>query len=699
MEARDTVKRLPFIAMLIALFGLASCHGTAAPSTAVTCTTTTAGTSSSASSSTCTDPTTGITITISPVTVSVNVVTNQQFFASVSGGTNNVITWQVDGVTGGNDTTGRIDSNGLYHAPSAVPSKTTVTVAAVAYEEPALSAPATVTILPAPTVTLTSPASLVVSSGTANTLTFSATVTGAATTNVDWLVNNILGGNAAFGTINSNGVYTAPLTPPIGSTVTVTAASNDFPTATSSATVTVSGYSTSSFQGQFAFSMSGRSAAGAFFRAGSFSADGNGSLFGGQEDINDSLGPTSSPISFVGSYTIGVDGRGTLTFNDNRATTPALFDFVLVNSTQLQIIGFDASGTSIGQADLRDASTFGMSGLRGTYVFDFSGMHGSNTLSQIGEFTADGAGGITGGLMDANDGGTLTPQSSFTGSYQVTSGRGTATLATSGATLHFSFYIVSRGAAKFVGTDAAQQVAGATSQQVPNVAFDKASLNGNYAFLLAGPGSGGTFAAAGSFLADGNLNLTSGVFDENVNGAPNANVAFSGSYTVASNGRGTAAFTGGRTYVFYLGPAGSAVFQETDSIHPGVVVDGFFSQQQGVAFSLASIQGNYAVTSSGLSGALSEVFLGQLKADGLGTVPSGITPPNAIDINDAGTLTTGEAITGTYATSSSSERGTLTLNPSSDNRNFAVYVVSGTQAILLGTDTGRLAAGALFKRF
>jgi hypothetical protein len=129
------------------------------------------------------------------------------------------------------------------------------------------------------------------------------------------------------------------------------------------------------------------------------------------------------------------------------------------------------------------------------------------------------------------------------------------------------------------------------------------------------------------------------------------------------------------------------------------VVDGFFSQQQSLAFSLASIQGNYAVTSSGLSGALSEVFLGQLKADGLGAVPSGIIPPNAIDINDAGTLTTGEAITGTYATSSSSERGTLTLNPSSDNRNFAVYVVSGTQAILLGTDTGRLAAGALFKRF
>ncbi len=694
------MRRLPFFALLVALPGLASCHSYAAPSTAITCTTTTATTSSSASSSTCIDPTTGITITISPVTASVNVVTTQQFFAAVSGGTNNVITWQVNGVTGGNDTTGRIDSNGLYHAPTTVPSTTTVKVAAVSYEEPALSAPSTVTILPAPTVTLTSPASLTVSSGTANTLTFSATVTGAATTNVDWLVNNILGGNTTFGTINSNGLYTAPLTPPIGSTVTVTAASNDFPTAKANATVTVSGFATSSFQGPFAFSMSGRNATGAFFRAGSFSADGNGNLFGGQEDINDSLGVTLSPISFVGAYTIGVDGRGTLTFTDNRATTPASFDFVFVNSTQLQIIGFDGSGTSIGQANLQDASTFGISGLSGTYVFDFAGVHGSNTLSQIGEFTADGAGGITSGLMDINDGGALTAQSVFTGSYLVTNGRGTVSLVTSSATLHFSFYIVSRGSAKFVGTDAspAQQVAGGTFQQVPNLTFDKTSLNGHYAFLLAGPGSGGTYAAAGSFLADGNGILTSGVLDENVNGAPNANVAFSGSYTVTPNGRGMA-FIGARSYVFYFGPVGSAVFQETDSIHAGVVVDGFFSKQLSSAFSLASIQGNYAVASSGLSASSSEVFLGQLKADGLGAIPSGIIPPNAIDINDAGTLTTGEAITGTYATSSSSERGTLTLNPSTDNRNFAVYVVNGMQVILLGTDTGRLAAGELFRQF
>ena len=78
-------------------------------------------------------------------------------------------------------------------------------------------------------------------------------------------------------------------------------------------------------------------------------------------------------------------------FNDGR--TPSSFRFVLVNNHQLQIIGFDGTGTATGQANLQDISTFGISGLFGTYVFDFDGVDSSSKpLSQIGEFTADGMG-------------------------------------------------------------------------------------------------------------------------------------------------------------------------------------------------------------------------------------------------------------------------------------------------------------------
>jgi hypothetical protein len=685
---------------------------------------------SAATAASCFDPVSGVNITIAPATLSINIVTSFQFQAVVSGSTDIVITWQVNGIAGGNSTVGTIDSNGLYRAPAAVPSPATVNVVAVSYDEPALTATSVVTITPAPSVTI-SPTTWTLPSGTANTKTFTSTVTGTLTTNVDWYVGNALGivkgGNATFGTINSAGVYSAPATPPIGSSVIVTAVSRDFPLSSASATVTLTGYTTSSLSGQFAFSVSGQilsgAATGSFFRAGSFSADGAGHLSGALEDINDASGVTSA-YSFVGTYTVSADGRGVLKFADARAPTnlPANFDFVLVNGTQLQITGFDASGsatytgTASGQANLQDNTTFSNNGLFGTYVFDFAGVHGANALSLIGEFTTDGAGNITGGSFDTSDGGTSSPSNPFqiTGNtaapfappvypstYSVNSstGRGTLTLATNDAAFHtltLSFYIVSRGSAKFVETDTGQIVAGATMQQIPDATFDFTSLHGQSAFLLTGLGPGGVVASAtaGSFSAGGNGFITTGTLDENIGGVPNPNVAFSGSYTVASNGRGTATFTGGRTYVFYLGQTGSAVFQETDTIHPGIAIHGMFVQQQSTAFNLASIQGNYSISTNGLSASSGQVISGQLAANGTGLVTSG-----TIDINTAGTLTAGEPVSGTYLLPAASGRTTLVLNPSADNRNFAVYVVNSTQAIIVGIDSGRVAAGALLRQF
>jgi hypothetical protein len=706
----------------MALFGLASCKK-AATSTAVTCTTTTSTTSATTSISTCTDPVTNISVTISPSTVSVNVVTTQQFLDSITGGTNSVTIWKVNNVTGGNDTIGRIDSNGLYHAPVIVPSPTTVSVTAFSFEDQNVSATSTVTITPAPVVTITSPsAPVTVPSGSANTVTFSATETGGSTNIVFWYVGavgglGVLGGNATLGAISASGVYSPPLTPPIGQTVTVTAAAQDSPTSIASLAVTISGYSPSSLQGQFAFSMAGSNASGHFFRAGSFLADGAGNLNSVLEDINTASSVTTSPISTTGTYTVGADGRGTLQFNDG--LTPASFDFVLVNGAQLQIIGFDATGTATGQANAQDISTFSASALNGAYVFDFTGTHSSNGISEIGEFTADGAGHITGGLIDVNDNGAVS-QLQITGNtasvgqpptYPSTytppslpNGRGTLTLATSGVTLHFSFYVVSRGAAKFVGTDPEISIgalAGVSAQQAPNATFNPASLNGNYAFLLAGSGSGGSYASAGIFSADGQGNISGGVLDENLNGTPSPNVGLSGvNYTVTSNGRGTLTLIGGRTFVFYLGAAGNAFFQETDTSHPNIASDGTFAQQQNASFALSQIAGTYAFKTTGLSGASAETIIGELATNGSGGVSSG-----TIDVNTTGNTASAVAITpatNSFSTSSSAARGTLTLNlgnPLNQTRNFGVYVVSPTQVFIVEIDNGLLAAGTLLRQF
>src|SRR5262249_52389285 len=91
---------------------------------------------------------TAISVTISPVSASVQVGLSQQFTATVSGSTNTGVTWKVAGVAGGNSSVGTISATGLYTAPSAVPSNP-VTVTAQSVAAPTSSADAALTITPA----------------------------------------------------------------------------------------------------------------------------------------------------------------------------------------------------------------------------------------------------------------------------------------------------------------------------------------------------------------------------------------------------------------------------------------------------------------------------------------------------------------------------------------------------------------------
>jgi hypothetical protein len=419
---------------------------------------------------------------------------------------------------------------------------------------------------------------------------------------------------------------------------------------------------------------------------------------------------------------VSADGRGTLHFNDG--LTPANFSFVLVNGAQLQIIGFDVTGTAAGEADAQNITTSGDSALNGAYVFDFAGAHSSNGISEIGEFSADGAGNIKQATIDINNGGTLaspaifgsktvcipppltTPTPPPPSSYSVgPNERGTLTLNTydpatcnAGVSYGFNFYVVDRGSAKFVSTDPVLQVAGYTSQQDPNATFALSSLNGSFAFLLAGSENIQPIATAGNFIVDGNGTITAGVVDENLNGTSNAALALlPGLYTVSPNGRGTLKFaTSARTYslIFYLGTAGSNATAVVQDIDAGIASDGNFAQQQGAPFTVASVMGNYALHTSGASGSSVEDITGEIAADGTGKIPAG-----KIDINIAGTLTPGQAVTGSYSAPAATGRATLSLTPGASTN--AAYVVSPTQVYILEIQpTGQLVgAGSLLRQF
>jgi hypothetical protein len=168
-----------------------------------------------------------VSVTVVPTSAQVAVTNTQPFAATVTGVNNTSVTWQVNGVTGGNSTLGTVSTAGLYQAPASVPSPPVVAVTAVSDANGFSAASAQVTIVAgnAPGVHVgTNPAG-VSEVYTGTTQTFDATVTAESNKVVAWQVNGIAGGNATEGTISSGGVYTAPGSVPSKPLILITAVS------------------------------------------------------------------------------------------------------------------------------------------------------------------------------------------------------------------------------------------------------------------------------------------------------------------------------------------------------------------------------------------------------------------------------------------------------------------------------------------
>lgn len=129
---------------------------------------------------------------------------------------------------------------GLYQVNVQVPSIVTLgTSVAIALQAGGVAANSTTIAMAgsATTSVQVSPGIATVPVGT--TQAFTAIVTNASTTDVVWSVDGIVGGSSTIGTIDTTGLYTAPLTVPSPSTITVTARSVADPTVSSIATITI----------------------------------------------------------------------------------------------------------------------------------------------------------------------------------------------------------------------------------------------------------------------------------------------------------------------------------------------------------------------------------------------------------------------------------------------------------------------------
>jgi hypothetical protein len=92
-----------------------------------------------------------IQVAVCPRTDSVQAAGGAQTFTvTLANSSNTAVTWQVNGVTGGNATVGTISTLGVYMPPANVPSPAMVTVSAVSVADPGQASTAQVTITAPP---------------------------------------------------------------------------------------------------------------------------------------------------------------------------------------------------------------------------------------------------------------------------------------------------------------------------------------------------------------------------------------------------------------------------------------------------------------------------------------------------------------------------------------------------------------------
>jgi hypothetical protein len=143
-----------------------------------------------------------VSVKLNKTSVTLQTNGQEQFIATVSGTTNTAVHWTVDMVSGGNSNVGIISATGLYLAPEGAG---THTVTATTVVNAKKSASAMVTVQGTVSVT---PASVGLMAGT--TQQFTVSVQGQTNPSVTWSVDGVAGGNSTVGTINAQGIYTAP---------------------------------------------------------------------------------------------------------------------------------------------------------------------------------------------------------------------------------------------------------------------------------------------------------------------------------------------------------------------------------------------------------------------------------------------------------------------------------------------------------
>jgi hypothetical protein len=536
--------------------------------------------------------------------------------------------------------------------------------------------------------------------GTAYSLQFAAT---GGTSPYTWAVAS--GSTPPAGLmLSSTGLLSGtPTTAVSAATFGVTVTDSEAPavSVTMNFTLTISGsQNTSLLNGNYAFEFSGFNSGGAVVTGGSFTADGMGNIKNGVEDFN-SIAGTPVNQTFTGTYTLGADGRGKLTFN-SLAGSPSYAFAVDATGAHGRMIEADSTGVrGSGQLELQTVSTCASSTISGEYAFGASGYSSAPTgfvagpVAMAGRFTA-ASGSLGNGEMDANAPGrglVQQPLNSLSGTYKTTTvaARCTTTLTpTTLPNMTFSVYPVSSSEAFLVETD---NVTGSSSS-TPFLTVGTLRQQVGYPFNGSSGGLTGTSVGGltGQFLSGSSYVADDAVVSITAGGVANFGL------TVAENRGGTLMpFSGTGTFInadTFGRVASQGLNSEIDPV--------FYAINTNQAFCIGGVTGNpfFGVLEPQSAGPFSTATIKATLVEGtsapsINSIPnfsgyltfSGVSGLSGMeDTSAASGLTVG----GTYAltsTGSTDGSGTVTLtSPAAFTGAF--YIVSPTEAVMVSTTSG-----------
>ncbi|MGA2508672.1 MAG: hypothetical protein ABSG27_00465 [Candidatus Acidiferrales bacterium] len=608
-------------------------------------------------------------------------------------------------------------SEATYTAPPSVAAQFTVSVKATSIALPNESFTVTITIVPPQPLKVTTtalpngvlgavyPATTLQASGGVPPYTWSPSPTPAGFPPGLQLAadGTITGTPTASGTFN----------------FTVQVTDSDTPPATTPP-VSLSIGVTDLLNGNYAFEFSGFNSGGAVTLAGSFTADGLGNLTNGVEDLNTIAGPPTNQ-TFTGTYTLGGDNRGVLTFK-SLPGSPAYAFAIDSTGAHGRLIELDASGIrGSGQIEKRTVSTCASNTINGNYVVGITGQEtafGANKAGPavlVGSFLAtppagpSGQGSLSGEDDTSTPGGITSQDISFSGTYQTTSQgtRCTMTLASSAFSngLTFSVYPVSSSEAFLVETDKVSTTTEpflTSGKLLQQVAFGGATGS---TFTTTGSVAGltGQFPTGGSYIPDldlisltgtGNTSYTISIL-ENRGGTVIPYTTTSLNFVSSDQfGRVNSGISSPIGLIFYTINQNEAfAIGETFNNAIPIPFFGVFEPQSGSPFTAPSLDGTLVLgTSAPTTAPVSDI-------SGVSTLASTSATAGTItgteDVSASGGNAPSQIVTGTFSgLSSTTGVGAVALTaPATFSGEF--LVVSPTKIIIL-TTTGNTDPVLLF---